>query len=101
MSVCIAYYMLVQECVQKDDPDLGAEYARVTEHLLNFSVQLGNTIGMTEDAMTSRITIGQDQMRGLIQNNCVNISSLLGRHSNRCKQVVENGDSILLEYLER
>jgi hypothetical protein len=98
-SRCIAYYMIVQECVQKEDASFGAEIAKVTEHLIEFAVQIGNNIGMTEDAMTSRITTEQGQMRTLIRNNCVNISSLHLRHATRCKQVVENGDSVFIEYL--
>ena len=101
MSTCIAYQMLVQECVQKQDPELGVEYATLTEHLIRFAVEIGSTIGMTEDAMTSRITNEQGQMRALIQNNCVNISSLSSRHALRCKQLVEDSDSVLREYLSR
>jgi len=70
-------------------------------NLSKLSIDVGSGIGMTTDAMLSRLEIQINQQKELIKNNCVNISSLFSRHSDRCKRVVENGDSILLEYMER
>ena len=99
-STCIAYYAIVERCVGKDDPDLAAKTAQAREHLVEFGYMLGNTIGMTEDAMLSRLAIEQNQMQTMVRNDCVNMSSLLRRHAMRCKQLVEDGDSVLLEYLK-
>jgi hypothetical protein len=101
MSRCIAYQMIVAECVTARDPNLAAEYDKVAKHLFEFAFRVGSTIGMTEDAMTSRVVIERIEMQNLIQNDCVNISSLYSRHALRCKEVVEDGDSVLLEYLEQ
>ncbi|MBI1866825.1 MAG: hypothetical protein HYS06_00750 [Methylocystis sp.] len=103
MLVCIAYYSIVKQCLAKRDPrdPLSDETEKVIDHLTSFSTKIGKSIGMTEDAMLSRLKIQIDLQMSLIQNNCVNISSLLSRHGEQCKQVVENGDSVLLEYMKR
>jgi hypothetical protein len=99
-STCIAYYTIVQVCIEKDDPDLGEKLAETRKYLIDFAMKVGDTVGMTNDAMVSRVLIEQQRMQSLVRKDCVNISSLLARHAYRCKQVVENGDSVLLEYLE-
>ena len=39
-------------------------------------------------------------MKDLVNNDCINISSLLRRYGLRCKQVVENLDSVFSEYMK-
>lgn len=101
MARCISYNTFVAACVRKRDSDLADTYDKIAENLFGLSNQIGQSIGMTQDAMNSRITMETQEMNKLIQNNCSNISSLTIRYANRCKQVVENGDSILLEYLNK
>ena len=40
-------------------------------------------------------------MKTLVNNDCINISSPLRRYGLRCKQVVENPDSIFSEYVKQ
>ena len=54
MSRCIAYYTILQGCIETSDAALAAETSKVTEHLVGFSAQLGNTIGLTEDSCAIR-----------------------------------------------
>jgi hypothetical protein len=100
-STCLAYYTILEACVVRTgDASLAAKIAQTREHLIGFAFELGNAIGMTEDAMLSRLAFEQEQMQTMIRNDCVNMSSLFQRHTTRCKQVVEEGDSVLLEYLK-
>jgi len=103
MCTCIAFYAIAQECVQKSGLDLGAEVAQVKEvkeHLAKLALQMDRASGMTEDATASRVLTEKAQMQTMIRHNCGNMSLLAVRHTSRCKQVVENGDSVFLEYLE-
>jgi len=63
-------------------------------------MKIGTSIGMTQDAMASRIRNEMTSMRTLMNEDCINVSSLLSRHAMRCKQVAENPDSVLAEYLQ-
>jgi hypothetical protein len=49
--------------------------------------------------MRSRIQIESERQHTLIQSNCSNTSSLYSRYADRCKRVVEDPDSILIEYM--
>lgn len=100
MITCLAYYSIFKQCLGKSDPLYNAT-DKIIDHLTSFSIRVGDTIGMTQDAMASRVQIQMDQQMNLIQKNCVNISSLLSRHGARCKQVVESGDTILNDYMKR
>jgi hypothetical protein len=97
----MSYYSLVKECVGTKDPTLAAQTQKTVEVLSSRLVKLGSSIGMTQDAMLARLKMMQNEQRQLVNNNCVNMSSLFTRKAARCKQVVENGDSILNEYLHK
>ena len=99
MSSCIAYNTIVASCIKSTDPRTAQNYDDAAEHLLILSNKIGRTIGMTQDAMSSRMTLEWRKMDDLIKHDCVNISSLTSRHAFRCKQVTEDGDSVLHEYL--
>lgn len=101
MVRCIGYNTIVASCLRKRDGALADKYDKLAEHLLVLSNQIGQSIGMTEDAMNSRMTLEWSEMDKLIEHNCTNISSLTSRYAYRCKQVIENGDSILMEYLNK
>ncbi|WP_265517591.1 hypothetical protein [Nitratireductor luteus] len=101
MARCIAYNTIVAGCVRPQDTALADKYDQVAEHLLPLSHQAGYVIGMSQDAIDSRLLMEYGEMKRLIQNSCTNISSLISRHAYPCKQVTENADSVLLEYLER
>ena len=76
MSRCIAYNTIVAKCIRYRDGALADNYDKVAEHLLQLSSQIGGAIGMTQDAMNSRMTFEWSEMDKLIQHDCVNISSL-------------------------
>jgi hypothetical protein len=102
MSTCVAYYTLIQQCMERSSFTEGAQrHKQVAEQLILQAVKVGSTIGMTMDAMRSRIQIKSERQHTLIQSNCSNTSSLYSRYADRCKRVVENPDSILIEYMSR
>ncbi|WP_210496604.1 hypothetical protein [Microvirga antarctica] len=102
MSTCVAYYTVVKQCMIKSNfQDSARAHGQIADQLNVLAAKLGSSIGMTVDAMRSRIQLEYDDQQNLIANNCSNTSSLFTRHSARCKQVVENTDSVLAEYMRR
>jgi hypothetical protein len=75
--------------------------AAAQERLLTETMLIGNSLGMTSDAMASRLRNETDRMKTLINNDCINVASLLNRHAMRCKQVAENPDCVLVEYMKK
>jgi hypothetical protein len=101
LQTCLVYYTVVKQCLGDRDAALSKATQATVDHLTNFSIQMGQSIGLTNDAMLSRIQMMTKEQMGLINGNCINIASLYQRHAMRCKQVVENGDSILAEHLKK
>lgn len=101
MSTCVAFYTFMRGCVAQRDPTLTATTDQIIQRLTVSKASVGQSIGMTLDAMRSRSQMELDNMTALTNNSCTNVSSLMHRHLNRCRMVVENPDSIFLEYLNR
>ncbi len=101
MVRCIGYNTIVASCVRSVDNQLADTYDRSADGLLIQAYRVSRSIGMSEDAHTSRMRIEWQEMNKLIQHNCTNISSLYSRYALRCQQVTTNPDSVLLEYLPR
>jgi hypothetical protein len=101
MSECLSYYANIKACVGSQDEGLSRGTQKTIDALTLMAVKVGRSIGMTQDAMMSRLGMFQKQQRELTQDNCANMSSLYTRHAARCKKVVENGDAVLDEYLKR
>jgi len=101
MTTCVAFYAISRECMfKKDDPDTD-KIDKITKTLSSHFVEIGVGIGLSQDAITSRLHMEMDKMTELLNKNCMNISSLLDRYALRCKKITENPDSILHEYLQK
>jgi hypothetical protein len=55
------------------------------ERLLKDEHETGSSLGMTRDAMHSRVVNAMMTKKTLINNDCINLSSLLRRYGERCK----------------
>jgi hypothetical protein len=89
MCTCVAYYKIVQKCLG-DDPKHRATvagYGVASNRLLEMSFALADTIGLTNDAAQSRLTMAAQDMMQLMEKNCINISSLLSRYTERCLEI--------------
>jgi hypothetical protein len=100
VTVCEAYYAVVGRCVE-EDADLSKQMQSAEDVLEKEAVVVGKSIGMTNDAISSRFSLFLDQDMSLMNNSCVNLPSLLTRHADRCKIVVEHPQIILNEYLNK
>lgn len=101
MITCVAYYRIGKECLGDKEPQLSRDMQTSTDHLIDLSGRVGKAIGLTDDAMLSRLKLSMKEQMSLMNNNCINIASLLERHAMRCKKVVQDADAILAEYLKQ
>ena len=104
MTTCAVYYGVVRQCIRnRGRPNEDGKTIQTTDGVIDRLVKearsIGTSLGMTEDAMSSRMVNDMTTMKTWINNDCINISSLLRRYAERCKQVVENPDSILIEHM--
>jgi hypothetical protein len=86
MTSCIAYFKIVEQCLAQNPKfsETAVGYRKAANDLLGKSSLLGKEVGLSDDAMQSRLKLAASDMMQLLQNDCVNISSLLERHSDRC-----------------
>ena len=92
MTTCIAFFRLVSRCLAKNPQyaKAAATYARATDDLLYKSILLGKQIGISDDDAKLRLGAATDEMAQLINKDCGNISSLLGRHLDKCTAVASD-----------
>jgi hypothetical protein len=92
MTTCIAFFRLVSKCLAKNSQygKAAAAYARATDDLLYKAILLGKQIGISDDDAKSRLGAATDEMAQLINKDCGNISSLLGRHLDKCTAVASD-----------
>ena len=95
---------MMRQCIinrgrPKEDGKLIQDTDGAIDRLLKEATSLGLSLRMTKDAMSARMVNDRATMRELINNDCINASSLLHRYAARCKQAVENPDSILADHM--
>jgi hypothetical protein len=102
MCTCIAFYVSMADCLSaKKDAALREKATQSGAVLLARAAEIGKTLNITEDATRSRIAMSLDENSKLLNGSCSNASSILYRHAQRCKRLIENGDSILDEYMKK
>jgi hypothetical protein len=103
MTTCWVYYNVKKRCTPPGQ--YSGEIEKSTDfaitHLQSFMFKIGTGICMTKDAMFARMELFSNEQRKLIADSCVNFDSLVRRHAERCKKVVENGDAIFDEYMKQ
>jgi hypothetical protein len=76
MTTCMAYYMFGQACMKDQmTPETTQRAAAAFNALNESSFEIGQSLGMTVDAMISRLEMSAGEMRRLTNNSCINFSS--------------------------
>ena len=100
MTACIVYYSIVKDCADSNDPAM-KHTDPIVDQLTGRSFSIGKSIGMSSDSMLARLKLMMDEQDTLMGKSCANVASLHQRHASRCKQIVENPNAILSEYLKQ
>lgn len=100
MTTCANYFLLLERCVSNTPGtgDTGKRYGEQANLTIEMALRIGETIGMTSDAMKARMKAEGDEIMKLIEGNCVNISSAMSRYLSRCETVVTKPKQIIEEY---
>lgn len=101
---CAGYYSIFHNCLDPEEPEHLKVIKRLEpliDGLVSNMLKFGLGIGMTEDAIKSRLILSQDAMKKIYRDSCVNLSSLTIRYGNRCRQMTDDPDSIFMEYLSK
>lgn len=99
ITECGVFYRLMIECSKGKRPEIEAGLEVGEKRSWELAARIGVMIGMTKDAMISRMQMEQKVQRSLVNNNCVNASSLIDRYAVRCRKIIDNTDAVLSEYL--
>ncbi|MGH6673883.1 MAG: hypothetical protein ACRECV_18190 [Xanthobacteraceae bacterium] len=99
LTQCAAVWQFLTACAPE-----GAkveETKRVARHFSELAVAVGTEIGMTQDAMNSRLKIVMEDQAKLIEGKCINFSSLAIRYLDRCKGLGEHPEAAFREYMNK
>lgn len=103
MLECSVYFQIAASCVRghpdPNVPKLIADLKARSEKIGILGMKIGRTVGVTDDAVAARMKLMNVDMMKRLNNNCTNISILLERYSDFCKQLVENADPRLDEIM--
>jgi hypothetical protein len=101
MTVCAAYYSQMKACIGAQNESLNVSTQKTVDLPTKQLFNVGKNIGVSQDAMLSRLQMAQDEQTKLLKGDCINIASLFARHADRCKLVVENANAVLKEYMSK
>jgi len=102
LTACAAYWNVAKTCAPEDaKADELRQVDRIIDHMNTLALKVGSRIGMTQDAMVSRLKMAIEDQAKLIQGKCVNFSSLMVRHLDRCKSLGDHPEAAFREYMKK
>jgi hypothetical protein len=85
--------------LRPDAPGLVKTYKGLANDIAVLAIQTGKSVGVSEDAVNTRLSLISKDLMGSIGNKCVMINVLFDRYDNFCKQLAKNVDARLKELL--
>ena len=102
LSICVVYYTFVRGCaIEKAEVNVASVANANAEKLRKFAFQAGQTISMENEAMITRQKVAVEQQQKLLDGKCENIVKLDEAYGTRCKQLSDDPQKILDQYLKR
>lgn len=102
LSICVVYYSFVRGCaIEKAEVNVASVATANADKLRKFAFQAGQTIRMDNEAMIARQKVAVEQQQKLLAGNCENIVKLDEAYGARCKQLSDDPQAILDQYLKR
>lgn len=102
-TTCVAYFTTAKMCILGRKQDGDASALKVVQGAIDSVIELqlktGEAINMTQDAVVSRTALELKEMADLMKGNCVNLSSLIARHGDRCREVIADPSKALDGYV--
>jgi len=102
MTQCAALWQFLRACVPENAKAEDVRHAeQVAKYFSELAVTTGLRIGMTQDAMNSRLKMVMEDQAKLIEGKCVNFSSLAIRYLDRCKALGEHPETMFQEHMNK
>jgi hypothetical protein len=102
ITQCAAFWQFFRACTPEGVKNEDAEQAeRIAKYFSDLAVDIGVKIGMTQDAMVSRLKMVMEDQAKLTKGKCVNFSSLGARYTARCKALGEHPETVFLQYMNK
>jgi hypothetical protein len=103
ITYCAAFWQIFRACAPaaaKADEVQQAE--RVAKYFSDLAFVIGTKIGMTQDAMMSRLKMAMEDQSKLTEGKiCVNFSSLAVRYTARCKVLGDHPEAAFRDYMNK
>ncbi|MBS4082021.1 MAG: hypothetical protein KGZ73_00595 [Rhizobiales bacterium] len=102
LSICVVYYSFVRGCaIEKAEVNVASVATANADKLRKFAFQAGQTIRMDNEAMIARQKVAVEQQQKLLDGKCENMPKLDEAYGARCKQLSDDPQAILDQYLKR
>jgi hypothetical protein len=104
MIECGQYFLVSSACFKEfPSPSVEAaanDYRAASDRISQLALQIGKTVGLTEEALGSRMRLANGSLNKAINKNCVNISILLERYATFCKMLTQRPDQRFMELMQ-
>jgi hypothetical protein len=102
LTNCTAFWQRVKACAREDTTKEQLEQAdRAIKLFTDLAFEVGDNIGMTSDAMASRLKMATENQNDLTEGKCGNLAPLMSKYFNRCKAVAEKPGAAFREYMAK
>lgn len=102
LSICVVYYTFVRGCaIENSEVNVASVATANAEKLRKYAFQAGQTIRMDNEAMIARQKIAIEQQQKILEGDCKNMPKLEEAYGARCKQLSDNPQAILDQYLKK
>ncbi|MCK6442809.1 hypothetical protein [Elstera cyanobacteriorum] len=97
---CAAYYHISSLCFSSEkDRKLRENLEGLSEISIKRAILIGKKINMSSDAISSRLELSINNINDIMNNNCINISSILLRYGEKCKLSIDNPEKFINEHI--
>lgn len=102
LSICVVYYSFVRGCaIEQAQVNVASVANANADKLRKFAFQAGQTLRMDNESMISRQKAAVEQQQKLLDGKCENMPKLDEAYGARCKQLSDDPQAILDQYLKR
>jgi NTP pyrophosphatase (non-canonical NTP hydrolase) len=104
-ATCTAYFSIVSEGLNRSNEfDSAKDYQKVMETSLSYafvSAQEGRTTEMTGKVVSAKVELNMKSMTEEIGNDIGNISILMNKYGDRCKDIMEDPEKLMKEWTDK
>jgi hypothetical protein len=103
ITYCAAFWQIFRACAPDGTKAEEVQQAeRVAKYFSDLAFVIGTKIGMTQDAMVSRLKMAMEDQSKLTEGKiCVNFSSLAVGYTARCKVLGDHPDGAFRDHMNK